>query len=339
MMPEGQAAAMRPTEAWARMAPGVQDQMIVCLHLPGHMQLCAFGGQRLALRLGDLGPSRPVALRGSWTGITTSLVAREHDAGQHYLFLEGQAGYSSVFGHLADELHAAIQPAVDPEDIPRRMLGVLQLWSGFLARGRAELDRTAALGLYAELALLEQVVAPRTGWKTAMTLWTGPEGAPQDLTGNLLLEVKSTSPDSQNATISSIDQLDPPDGRPVWVAQALREATGADSLLSIRDRILAACASEEGEWPVPARLRLLQAGLLGLEEDHTGMGIAVWRFHRTDSPGFPVLRKAGLPGALIRATYVIDLSACPEQEGILLRLQQALDAERPVTERVGEDRA
>lgn len=332
------AGAIRPSEAWARMSPGVQDQMMVCLQLPGQVQLCAFGGQRLALRLGTLGPGRPAALRGNWTGIITSLAERQHEPGQHYLILEGQAGYGNVFEYLADELYAAVSQTTEPEEIPRVMLGVLQLWSGFLTRGRSELDRAAALGLYAELALLEQVVAPCVGWKTAMALWTGPEGAPQDLTGHhLLLEVKSTSPDSQNATVSSIDQLDPPDGRVVWLAQALREATGADSLLAIRDRILAACAQEEGDWPVPARLRLLQAGLLGLEENHTAMGVAGWRFHRTDTPGFPVLRRAGLPTALIRASYVIDLACCQEDEGSLGRLQEELNGERPVSEPNRED--
>lgn len=212
------------------------------------------------------------------------------------------------------------------------MLNVLQLWSGFLAPGRSEFDRAAAVGLYAELALLEQVVAPRVGWKSAIALWKGPEQAPQDLAGHhLLVEVKSTSPDSQNATISSIDQLDPPDGRTVWLAQALREVNGGDSLLAIRDRIMAACANETGEWPVSVRLRMLQANLLNLQEDHTNMGIAGWRVHRTDTPGFPVLRRAVLPAALIRAVYTMDLAACTEEEGAMERLRLAMDAERMIS--------
>ena len=326
-----------PSVAWARMTPGVRDQLLVCLQLPGQMQLCALGGHRLALRLGVLGPGRPAALLGTWTGVTTSLTEREHDPGQHYLILEGQAGYDIIFGYLADELHAAVSQAAGPEEVPRLMLNVLQLWSGFLARGRSELDRAAAVGLYAELAMLEQVVAPRVGWITAIALWKGPEQAPQDLAGHhLLVEVKSTSPDSQNATISSIDQLDPQDGRTVWLAQALREVNGGDSLLAIRDRIMSACAAVTGEWPVSVRMRMLQANLLHLQEDHTNMGVAGWRIHRTDAPGFPVLRRAVLPAALMRAVYTIDLAACAEEEGTMETLCLALDAER-ITAEVGRE--
>lgn len=297
------------------------DVLYTCLDLGQGIRLNALGQDRLGLRLGVLGPERPAALKGRWEGLHVSLEERLAEPGHPYLVMHADPGFERVFWHLADDLYDALREIhrleLAVETVPGRIQSILRLWAGFLSRPAQVLERRQALGWYAELKFLEDRLAPQVGWARAVQAWRSPEGSsPQDFVfPAVLLDVKSTGESEEVAWISSVEQLDPPSGLPVWLVQGLRADPGTDSLQRAVNRILDACAGSEEVFTVTARMRFAQAGLLSLEEDVEDLGISGWRFHDASAPAFPRILARHVPAGAGGVTYRISLRNQPDIPG------------------------
>jgi len=296
------------------MEPGEVTVMRAALNLGGEATLlCLRGGGcgegELALRL-------PVEtdvqrLLEPWDGLTLTRNLGEAFPGQQLIRIApADAGYRDLYVHLADDLHDHLEGEPGAGGAVRVLLSRLRLWSGFLRRSTRLPDGRTVRGLFAELCALERLLVPSVGWETALGIWTGPSGTPQDvMTDRLALDVKATQVHDNLITVSSIDQLDPPGTRVVRLLQARLSEGAGESLQAMIDRLetLAATAGAGGMLAA----RLTQAGmppqvLAALPEQP--LLVEGWVLHRADDPGFPALRRAGLHAGIVNASYRIDLS-------------------------------
>lgn len=305
---------MRPSELWARMTPGGETVMRAALDLGSETTLlCLRGGScgegELALRL----PLETDVhhLLEPWDGLSlTRNVGNAFPGRQLIRIAPADAGYRDLYVHLADDLHDHLEGAGSAGEATRILLSRLRLWGGFLRRSTRLPDTRTVRGLFAELCVLERFLVPAVGWTTALGIWTGPSGTPQDVsTDRLALDVKATPAHEQLITISSIDQLDPAGTRTVRLLQArLNEGTG-ESLPALVDRlqILASAAGTGAMFTARLTQTGLTAAALAALPDQP-MQVEEWVLHRADDPGFPALRRSALPAGVVNATYRIDLS-------------------------------
>lgn len=312
------------------MPDGPSRVMRSCLQLRDGSGLVALrGGQsgqgEIALRLpgGDVIP----ALRASWTGLEMREFRRVSDPETLYLTLGPLPPYRQVFGFLSDDLMDALNDAADTTELQRRTARHLSLWSGFLRPAGLAQDARTLRGLYGELRFLEDVLVPAVGWPLALSSWEGPAGAVNDVRiGRVRVEIKTTSTDDQLAAISSVEQLDPPAGDELWLAQALmspEEGPGSEPLGALMARLLlwardAACAG------------LLQARVAqtGVDVDAPALHTFVqWQWHDALSSSFPRLVRAELRPGVRQCSYHIDLASYPgvrpEPDSLRQRLTQS----------------
>jgi hypothetical protein len=132
---------------------------------------------------------------------------------------ETRSGQSDLFQSLVTDLVANIDPAGREPSLDR-VLVRLEAWQRFFALGPMGLSLESQLGLYGELRVLIDLVAPAFGPEIACKSWTGPDPAIQDFQlEQASIEVKSTrAAQPVSFQVSSERQLD---------------ATGAGQLLLV----------------------------------------------------------------------------------------------------------
>lgn len=305
---------MRPGEIWPQMAAGAQRIMRASLHLGTETTLlCLRGGEagegELALRLPiDTDTHR---LFGTWEGMVLSRLVNEAVPTQQIIRIAPTAEtYRDLYIHFADDLHDHLSGQETPDGVVRITAGRLRLWGGFLRNSTVRLDERSVRGLFAELSALEQFLVPALGWEGALLAWTGPTGTAQDVnTDGLALDVKSTAEGDSLITISSIEQLDPPDHRTVRLLQASMIEGVGEGLHGLIDRLKTSAAASGAHALLTARL--VQAGatdvVLNSMEEHP-MTVTAWQLHRVNDPGFPRLRREAVHSGVINANYRIDLA-------------------------------
>ena len=122
--------------------------------------------------------------------------------------------HRDLFDLLIRDLVAAAEPPQDEREGLRRFLVRLSDWQHLLRRlGPRGLSREAQQGLWGELWVLREVVAPVTGVTKALDGWQGPMGADQDFQmGTTCMEVKtSVAGHLDRLLISSERQLEVPE--------------------------------------------------------------------------------------------------------------------------------
>ena len=210
-------------------------------------------------------------------------------------------------------------------------VSVLDRWRDLFnpKRGRL-LGEQALVGLLAELHVLERIAVRELG--SALSLWTGPDNARADFTGNrAALEVKATTNrERATVTIHGIQQLDQGSLEDIYlyVEQFERVSTGGDSVPDTVRRLLAAGLCR------PDLLNSL-AAVGYLEGDREAY--ALFRFElaatcafRASTPGFPRLIPALLadPDLALRiheVRYSIDVSDANGIAGNLPTVEPALE--------------
>lgn len=106
-------------------------------------------------------------------------------------------------------------PKMSPE---AALVSALDDWKTLFLAIRPSLTREEEVGLHGELAVLERFA--RIDPSKALGIWTGPTKSLRDFSSaSGYLEVKATtSQDAKRVTISSLDQLDPAAGEPLFLA-------------------------------------------------------------------------------------------------------------------------
>lgn len=220
-----------------------------------------------------------------------------------------------VFTALAEDL-AKKAVGGSESDAARRVISALARWQKFLAATGRSLSDDARRGLWGELKILEDFVAPILGIEAAIQAWKGPFGTAQDFqVFEVALEVKTRAAKSPAVVrISSEQQLHETPWKNLFlIGVAVDEQDGAGETLPERiaalRTLLAGCAA--GELFEDA---LLEAGWLEAEEEkHRARGFVVREIVTFRIEGaFPRLTPTSLPQGIGGVVYDLSLDAAAE---------------------------
>jgi hypothetical protein len=220
-------------------------------------------------------------------------------------------GALDIFSAVAFDLLRILESCSsnDPGSIVRIFLERVERWQEFMARGRGPLSPEARMGLMGELSMLVKLTETPLG-PSALHCWQGPRHAAQDFqVGTGSIEVKSTQQaQGFNASIASIEQLDPDRDPAFLVAMRFKPDPGGKSLADLVSdlRSLFETAGIRGTFDA-----LLM--LLGYQDEHEAayeqpFGVQSTRIMRLDDE-VPRLLRRHLPRAIRSASYVLDLEA------------------------------
>lgn len=231
------------------------------------------------------------------------------DTLQRYLDLTCRADeLIGVFSVLADDVVSRIEAR--DQSCSTALLGALQDWRELMKPARA-LSEEAARGLFGELTVL-YLLAQRNPIY-AVECWTGPEMERHDFcTPQGDLEVKTSSKEAFEVTISSLSQLDPRDGLPLILLRIAVEtsATGENITDMVSKLVDAGCLQ------APLIQKLVNAGFLwGSDPDEHRFVVKGPIMAWAVDEAFPGLRTPDIPEvraqAITRLRYTLSLVESP----------------------------
>lgn len=196
----------------------------------------------------------------------------------------------------------------------------VETWRRFWLFGApSEINREVEIGLFGELWFLAYWLAPRVGFKRAVSLWRGPEGARHDFeTSSLSIEAKTTL--AQRGLIheiSGLEQLMPPETGPLYLySLKAREEQGAQNNIYVLIDLLTKLAGEYREGLVDLEAKLAR---LHVPMKHGKPSSAIHL--RVQSEGiykittdFPAITATSfsspLPPAIEGVRYTLNLAGC-----------------------------
>ena len=217
---------------WYNFAPLLADKVPLTLAVPGLPATRLYFeppdrlGVRIALPLsGPLPADLPTALRATRI-IENGAPALDLSCGDPALFPQVYFLLTAV----VDEVQLAGAPAHQALERGlaafRRLLAVEPVVS-----------ESAQLGLLGELWLLARLIETRGGW--GVDAWVGPLGQPHDFRlESADVEVKTTSGNQRRHHISSLTQLAPSPGRPLYLLSlGFQPAPASESAASVKEAI------------------------------------------------------------------------------------------------------
>ena len=219
---------------------------------------------------------------------------------------------SDVFTALAEDLARRAVGGTEGE-AARRVLSALARWQRFLAAKGRSLSDEARRGLWGELKILGDVIAPLMGIESAVNAWRGPSGSPQDFQQQgTAIEVKTRAARSPTVVrISGEQQLHEAPWRDLFLAHvAVDEQDGAGETLPQRiATVRAAVAGSAAEELLEDAL--IEVGWLDSEEEKhriRGFILRELEFFRV-ADGFPRLTPLVLPPGIGGLAYDLSLDA------------------------------
>jgi hypothetical protein len=212
-----------------------------------------------------------------------------------------------LFGVLCEDLGLAIKDASDERQALLAFLARLKRWQRLLARGGGRrLTADQIRGIFAELVMLEKLIAQGREIKHLLDCWKGPLGGAQDFVFvGQAIEVKASA-NGQRVRISSEYQLEV-QGRPltlVVVHLVAAEGGEAFSLNAMVDRVGSLMANHKGQFED----LLASAGYLSRPEYDTPTFRVVATNAFAVTQGFPTLTRQSLPAAIDNVEYDLDLT-------------------------------
>ena len=223
--------------------------------------------------------------------------------------------HRDIFDLLVRDLVEAAEGPQDEVAGLTSFLARLSDWQELLRRlAPGGLSREAQQGLWGELWVLEEVVAPVTGVGNALHFWRGPLGADQDFqTGAACIEVKtSTAHGLDHLTIASERQLDAPvDVALLLVVLSLDSRVGHGRTLPEMVRGARAAASQSGSLHLlNDRLELCGYGV-GDDGLYSDIGYGVRSFRALlVREGFPRIVPGDLQPGVGGVRYSVSMASC-----------------------------
>ena len=225
------------------------------------------------------------------------------------------AQHRDIFDLLVRDL---VETAEQPEDEAvgvSRLLARLSEWQQLLRRlSPGGLSPEAELGVWGELWVLREVLAPAIGIRDAISAWRGPMGSDQDFQmGAVCMEVKTSAAHNLDGIpVASERQLEvPEDVVLVLVGLSVDARIGHGETLGDMVRVVRSSAAEAGCLSMlDDRMEGSGCGT-GDAQLHGDMGYSV----RSSAPflvgpGFPKLVSTDLPVGVSDVRYRISLASC-----------------------------
>lgn len=292
-----------------RHFPGNEEAVLLCFEdfrLPRNVRFPS--GRGFQVVKVDLGKQRPGQ---TWVGLVRK------SEGSLDLF-------TTMVSDVADRM---VGFHGNPPETYTLVIDRVQAWQAFMEKEATDpLGKASEQGLFGELHVLRECIRSGLPCETALQGWQGPLDGLHDFAfGPGALEVKTTtSPSGFPATISSLDQLDPSQVAPLYLAAVrLAVSESGQTLPAIAEEVRSLMTSAH------ARTRfedlLLQAGYHdGLRERFLRRYMIVETRIKNVDGDFPALTRAGVPAAVTSAKYELDLDRVAAPDLALCRALEYL---------------
>ncbi len=224
----------------------------------------------------------------------------------------GQSSLRVQFAALCDRVIKSGQGSRPGDDACAFLLHQVARWHRMLALGSSGLlSEEQQRGLIGEMAILEAAVA-RFGAQVATAGWVGPDDAPQDFVlPSRRIEVKTIISGSPRIKISSLLQLDVPDGSLCLAVVELVQCPTGTGGLSLRAAVEAMRLLLQDDVGAMERFEdRLSVACYEDREEYSRVEYRIARtrwFHITDS--FPKLARSLTPLPIAEAKYELLVSA------------------------------
>ena len=233
------------------------------------------------------------------------------------LKLEDTLDWELVFALCSDLVRTL--SVTGPERGLSAVAARLAKWRSFLRSGRDRiLSREKIRGLFGELTLLVDKLAPLLGWRTAIAAWGVPFGASRDFvfSGKEIEAKAKLAGAGREVRISSEDQLAPPPGNSTLFLRVVTLAPagdgihdGGESLADLVRRIRKSLEADAGAAE-EFENRLLAAGYMDtVAYEYEVFSVEAEEIFRV-AEGFPRLLPSAIPTGIRHVAYGLDLGVC-----------------------------
>jgi hypothetical protein len=240
--------------------------------------------------------------------------------------------YEQVFSVLCEDTAREASTASSPREALRLWLNRVHVWQDFMERhGLEGLSEQAACGLFGEILVMRDVIAPVTGPASAVRAWSGPQGEPNDfILPAGFLEVKTTVRQAPDVIlISHVDQLDDTRGPVILAHVRLLPSSPGETLPQLISSFRSLMTAR-GEGQMQSfNSSLMDVGYIDAQSylydrEYRLQDID---FYRVDGD-FPRVRRGELRSGIRTLTYAVDISACAGNRITRDQIEQALHAQQ-----------
>lgn len=305
-----------------RLRPSLPHDVFLQLEKPSGLRGLALGLEGpVGEAWRDIRDSRGVSVHVSAASPTQS----------HVTLQAKDTRFNEVFAALVEDLVSRLGDDVSTSSLDL-LAGRLARWQVCLESSQDGLSEDRQAGLFAELAILVEVVATSVGPHLAVRSWRGPIPALQDFQlEGVALEVKSSRrPKPSTVIISSERQLDTTGCDRLFLLSVSVDARADGTGRTLPETVAQArqmVATAEGAHEELEDL-LLSAGYA---EVHAGRYRTRFTVRGIDcylvGDGFPRITEADLPLGVGRVSYHLDLGVCEAWRTDLNALTEALSTE------------
>jgi Putative PD-(D/E)XK family member, (DUF4420) len=150
-----------------------------------------------------------------------------------FLDLVASPSHEQVFTPVCKDVLTAIW--IEQRDPWLAVSAIIRTWQLVWRPARQEMEKTAQVGLFGELLVLQTLMIPCLG-PAAVGQWSGPDSERHDFVGDCLhIEVKTTRKSRHEHEISRLDQLRVPSGcQLLFVSIQLEQSVGGNETLASR---------------------------------------------------------------------------------------------------------
>jgi hypothetical protein len=216
----------------------------------------------------------------------------------------------AVFLVIAEDLIESSRMSANDHDAIATLGARLAAWQTCLKLRRDGFGQERMLGLYGELAILEEF-SSAIGMARAIEVWSGPERGLRDFeAGPFALEVKTSLGAAGTVRIGSLDQLDPTGLRRLALCRVVLvpddAGVGLDDLV---ERVRVAASAAGPGVRMALEQRLLMSGYIGpVEHDAPFERLSIVAIEGYDvCDDFPRVTRHSVPAAVLSAEYRLDL--------------------------------
>lgn len=278
-----------------------------------HLGIHKDRGQRVLLL--DVGPKQiKLPLADGGAAVALNLVHLTGPARYAVELALTSAAYADLFNALINDIVSAVAPIDDASAAVKQFIGRFERWQAFLKTAGEGLSRQRQRGVFGELLVLRDTLAPITGAGAAVIAWTGPAQAPQDFTfGPVAVEVKTTASNRhQHLGISGERQLDTSRLDHLFLAHlSVDEQEGVGETLPELVADLRSVTATDPLEQIALEERLFAGGYHDLHAVRYVIGYSLREQNLFEVTGdFPRITEPELPVGIGEVHYSLAVSAC-----------------------------
>lgn len=221
----------------------------------------------------------------------------------------------NIFKKLCEDLYAVSEAATNEGTMVSHLIIRLKNWQDLLARDIKDFPITLQMGLYSELKILKEIIAPKIGLRNAISAWVGGEKDKQDfLLDKCAIEVKSyRTTKGEIVQISSKEQLYTEKDYLYLISCALTESNTGNTVYDIASQIKVELKSNLDFNMIDLfENKLINYGYTSVlikEEDLFRFILDKFYIYKVNNM-FPRIISKDVPLEILSVKYELNLSSC-----------------------------